>query len=105
MTLRSRTIWVAILVALPWLEVALLKWFHPVQAHESTSTPEWFWWRVSILEGGAFCLIALWLIFHGLKERHVNPVLVISALAGIWFLVEWPLTAMEGILRSWHFIS
>ena len=90
MTPRLRTVFAMNLAALPWLQLAAFKWFLPLRLHEDADTPAMFWWRVSIIEGGFLCIVTLLLFASGLRQRQVNPLIIVSALAGAWYLFNWP---------------
>jgi hypothetical protein len=97
--------WVFILVSIPWLLYALFTWSNPNQLHVGFSEQQMFWWRISFVDGGILCVVALWLFLTGLRERQFNLLLVIFSLAGFWFLFKWSRSALLGILRAWHFIT
>lgn len=105
LTPRLKTALVILLVTLPWLQLGLFELAHSYPYNENANTPKWFWWRVSMIEGGAFCLLAIWLAISELRERRFNPLQLIGVFFGAWFLINWPVYAFEGILRSWQFIK
>jgi len=99
MTPWRRTVLAMLLVGIPWgmvvlFGVALLMRSH-VEGMKYT-----LGMQVSIIVGGVMCLIALFVCADGVRKKQANPLLYIFALAGFWYLVEWPANALLAVLRS-----
>ncbi|MFL6660194.1 MAG: hypothetical protein ACJ8GW_19065 [Massilia sp.] len=104
LTLRQRSFSAATLVAIPWIELGIVQFTHPIQLHENAGAFLWDVMRLSLLAGGVFCIIALVLFFSSLVQRQRSLLLSLAAIGGAWFLVQWVPALAEGLLRSYHLI-
>ena len=95
-----RTVLVMLLVAIPWFIIGVCSWMVLVHAHLESEVTDWFWGRLAIIIGGVLCLVALAVFVDGMHQKQINPLLVLFALMGFWYLIEWPGKALAAILFS-----
>ncbi len=100
LTLFRRTALVILLVAIPWFLVGVFSFAFLMQAHLQEGMTYSSGMRASIIVGGVMCIFALAIFADGVKKGQINLLLIIFALSGLWYLIEWPAKALLGILRS-----
>ena len=100
MTPLRRTVLVMLLVALPWLMIGIFSWSFLLSWHLESQTTDLLWIRIYIILGGIPCILALALFVDGVRKKQINPLLILFALSGLWYLFEWPVKALLAILRS-----
>jgi hypothetical protein len=100
MTPLRRTVLVMLLVAIPWSMVGVFSIAFLMQTHLEEGMTYSFGMRVFIVVGGVLCIFALALFVDGIRKKQINPLLIIFALSGLWYLIEWPVKALLAILRS-----
>jgi hypothetical protein len=94
-----RTVLVMLLVAIPWFMIGVFSWTFLLHSHLESGVKDKFWMWVSIIAGGVMCILAFALFVDGVRKKQINPLLIIFALSGLWYLVEWPAKALLAILR------
>jgi hypothetical protein len=100
LTPLRRTVLVMLLVAIPWFLVGVFSFAFLMQAHLEEGMTYSFGMRVSIIVGGVMCMFALAIFADGIKRKQINPLLILFALSGLWYLIEWPAKALLAILRA-----
>lgn len=100
MTPLRRTLLVLLLVAIPWSMVGIFSFAFLMQAHLETGMTYTFGMKVSIIVGGILCILALAVAYDGVRKEQNNPLLSLFAILAAWYLVEWPVKALQAILRS-----
>lgn len=95
-----RTASVILLVAIPWFLVGVFSIAFLMQAHLEEGMRYSFGMRLSIIIGGVMCVGALVIFADSLKKGQINPLQIIFALSGVWYLVEWPVKALRGLVHA-----
>lgn len=99
MTPLRRTVLVMLLVSIPWFLVGIFSFSFLMQAHLEEGVKYTSGMKISIILGSVPCMLALALFVDGVRRKQINPLLILFALSGLWYLIEWPVRALLALLR------